>query len=329
MKKYKPILLNIAFFLLGGLLFYLAFRKQNISALAAQLQKVNYQWGILVILVSLGTYSARTLRWQLLSRTLNLKLGFYPLFNALAFGYLVNLAIPRLGEISRCLILKKNLKAPFAPLFGTVITERVIDMLSLILIIGMALIFQSENILAFTQEQIWQPLGGSLQEKGMILIILGLIFMSLLGLLWWQRKYLLKWPVIQRVFHFLEQIWEGIDTIRHLPQVGLFLLYTLFIWIGYFLMSYLWFFSLPITQNISLSGALSIFVLGNLGRLVPTQGGGLGAYQLLVTQGFLLLGFAEVYGGTMAIVIHFTQIFYTLIMGGIAVLYFSYSKKQV
>lgn len=329
MKKYQSFLLNLIFFLIGGLLLYFAFRKQDLAALARQLQAVDYRWGILVILASFSTYTFRVLRWQLLVRTLGYRMHFKYLFSALAFGYLVNLAIPRLGEISRCLILKKNLEVPFAPLFGTVITERMIDILSLLLILGLTLFFQSDEILAFAYTNIGEPLWGLLQSRLWLLFLLIILGSILLIGLFLLRKYWLKWPGVSSLIQFVKQIWEGIKTIYYLPQAFLFLLYTVLIWIGYFLMTYLWFFALPTTQNLGIKIGLSIFMFGNLGRLVPTQGGGLGAYQFLVTEAFLLFGIEAVYGGTMAIVIHFTQIVYTLFIGSIAILYLSAKHKMI
>ncbi len=331
MKNYKKILLNLAFFLLGLFLLYVAFRNQDLSEVWSQIQQMHYGWIALIVFISLLNQLVRVARWQLLTQAIKMPIYFWSLFWALMFGFFVNLAVPRLGEFSRCLILKRHEKAEFTSLLGTVVSERAVDVLCLLGVIFLALALQFDLLFDFLYTYLGLPLGALLWKRQWLLGLLLALFLLSCASLWWQRQQIVRSRFGRSALSFLLKLWKGVQSIWIMPQKALFLGYTFLIWFTYFLMTYLWFFTLPATAHLGAIEGLSLLAIGSVARLAPTQGGGLGAYQLLVSKGLLLFGIAELYGIALAIVIHSTQILITLVLGLFSLLYFTYrgSRKQV
>ncbi|MEO1652208.1 MAG: lysylphosphatidylglycerol synthase transmembrane domain-containing protein [Bacteroidota bacterium] len=328
MKKPTKILLNLFFLGLGIFLLYLALRNQDLDSLFEEIKKVNLFWVFVIAGISIFNQIIRALRWHMLSKATGLSFRLVPMFWALIFGFMVSLAIPRFGEISRSLVLSRKDSDQFAPLFGTVIVERAIDVLCLGLVQVLAFSLQFDLLWNYFFAPIWESLSRRLWALQGIIYLLVFLFGLLLFISWYQRKSLLQSRIIQWAIHFAQRIWMGITSVFKLPSPFLFLAYTFLIWYTYFLMSYLWFFSLEATQHLDMTAGLTILALGSLARLAPTQGGGLGAYQLMVTQGFVLLGIAEIYGAALAIIIHSTQIVLTLVLGLFSLLYFSFYTRE-
>ncbi len=328
MKKYKSLLLNLGFLILGIFLLWLAFRKQDPAALLDKIGELDYRWALLVLGISLLNQIIRALRWKLLTDAIGLHIPAPRLFWALVFGFMVNLGIPRLGEISRCLILSRKDGAPFAPLLGTVVSERALDVLSLILILIAVIASQFNLLYSFFQDSVALPLLAILMARQWLLY--SLMFLGLLSLiiLAWNWKRLTRSPLGGKITQFIEKIIQGISSVARIKPIALFLFYTFLIWFTYFLMTYLWFFSLPGTQHLGVREALGLLAIGSLARLAPTQGGGLGAYQLLVTEGMQLYGVSALTGGALALVIHGAQIVFTLLFGALAFVVFAYIPSR-
>jgi uncharacterized protein (TIRG00374 family) len=165
LKKIVVQILKIAAFLaLGILLLYFAFRGVALDELSSTLQKVNFWWIGLSLLFAGLSFLSRARRWMLLIEPLGFKPSFKNTYHSLMVGYLSNYALPRLGEVTRCVTLGNREKIPVDSLFGTVIVERVIDLLMLMLIMLVLLISWMEKFGAFFGEQVIQPLQEKLME---------------------------------------------------------------------------------------------------------------------------------------------------------------------
>lgn len=330
MKKFQAIFLNLGFFVLGILLLWLAFRKQDFSQIGQELQKIDWRWGFIILIITIFNHIIRAYRWNLLIHPIQSSVKVHITFSAMMFGFLVNLAIPRLGEISRCWALYRIEKVPFAPLLGTMITERVVDVLSLGFVTFLAFIFQYELIFPFFQIYILPILGNTWASQKTTLFVLsfvGLISLLLLFIFW--RK-ILKIKLLQPFIKFGSKIWEGVLSIRQMPPKAQFwfLFYTVWIWVSYHGMTYFWFFSFPATNHLGVSAAFLLLAVSSFARLVPIQAANMGAYHYLTIKGLLLLGVAELYGATLAFVIHIAQVIYTLVFGGVCTLYILYLNRK-
>ncbi|MFL5763103.1 MAG: lysylphosphatidylglycerol synthase transmembrane domain-containing protein [Bacteroidia bacterium] len=314
---------------LGILLCYAFFHTLDIEGLKAKLNHGNYSWFAVVMFVSLLVYVFRTLRWQMLIRSTGHQSKFINAFSALSISYLVSFVVPRLGEITRCLSVKKQHDIPFMSLLGTVIIERVIDILSLAILLLITAFVQFSQIMEFMKENVFHPfmklIGGN------ILVLAVLLTLALGGLILF---YAFRKKIVQRspkfILKFLEGLKEGLLSIANLKQKWLFIMYTLLIWIGYYLMTWFWFFVFPETSVLSAGACLSILAIGTVGRSVPIQGGGMGAYHFLVTGVVMLYGLSEEWGKTLATLIHAGQTFFTFAMGIIGLLIFfgAYWKRK-
>jgi uncharacterized protein (TIRG00374 family) len=324
------------FFLLavGLTLCWLFFRDFNFSELKEALASGNFSWFYVVMLTTLVVYIIRTLRWQMLIKATGYTTSFLNAFAALSISYFVSLIIPRLGEVTRCLSIKRQHPVPFMQLLGTVIIERVIDIMSLVVILVITLMLQFDHIIKFMTDSIFHPFYDGIVVKiiagNKSIIIITLVVLSmLLALFFYFRKYIHeKSPKL--VLQFMEGLKQGIISVSKLEQKRLFIVYTILIWAGYYFMTYFWFFVFKETSVLGWGACLSIVSIGTIGRSVPIQGGGMGAYHFLVTQVVILYGVSEAFGKTLATCIHGGQVFFTFAMGlvGLLIFFIAYWKKR-
>lgn len=329
----QRVLFPILFFLLGLILLLLVFQKQNWQDLQSQFEKLNYSWVIPIFVVSTFNFLFRSERWRLLLQTSAEKVSIGTTFWALNLGYFVNLALPRVGEISRCAVLRYRSKISFSVAFGTVVTERAADVGCLFLLSFVVASLDYDRFGVFFQENIFYPILSKIETAPLLLLLLVVGF-GLLGIILWY--YFKRFQFFSKVIHFFKELGQGILSIFKLQRWDLFLLYTLLIWIGYFLMTYLWFFTLPQTANLSPWLALAIMTVSSYGKSVPVQGGGMGAYHFLFVNIALMYGIVETESLVLAILIHGFQVGMNILLGVLAYLFlillprgsFSFSDTQ-
>lgn len=157
-KAFINSLKFLAFLILGIIFLWLAFRNVEFNKLIEGLKGANYSWVLLSLFFGFMAYVSRSRRWILLIHPLGYKPSLVNTFNSLMAGYLANLALPRIGEITRCVALGKKEKIPVDQLVGTVVIERTIDLLSLLVIMTGLIIFREKQIYEFLQASILIPL---------------------------------------------------------------------------------------------------------------------------------------------------------------------------
>lgn len=288
MKNGLKSILRFLFFLgIGILLIWLAVRnltEKDKATIAEAFDQANYFWIIFPTLLSGLSHFLRAMRWRLLIQPLGYTPRLYNTFFALMAGYLANLALPRLGEVSRCGVLTKYEKIPFVESFGTVIAERAIDLLCLILIFTGTLIFQFEELWSLTNEKILSPLGAKLSvlsQSSIFLWIAAIVLVVVFGLLVYVIKKS-KGVFIKKINALALGFWDGLKSVKNIKRPYLFVFHTLLIW---FLYTYVLYLSFSCFKELSVLGfgaALAAMLFGSLGIVfVP---GGTGAYQALVTE---------------------------------------------
>ncbi|MBX2844202.1 MAG: flippase-like domain-containing protein [Flammeovirgaceae bacterium] len=332
LSGYQPIkgLKFLAFISLGFVLLYLAFKDRDLSEIFNQLKSANYIWAIPVFFISLFSQIIRTIRWQMLMKPLGYRPGIKNSLYALMCGYLVNYAVPRLGEVTRCALLNKSNNVPFKPLFGTVVTERAIDILCLLILILLVTIFEFSTISGYCYQIIFLPLYShflsSLPEITTLLAIGFITIVLLISIFFIFQKKITTNSFYHRMINFFQQILVGIASVSKVEKKWLFTLITITIWATYFLTTYLWFFAFEETKNLTLGAGLFFMVMGSIGKSLPIQGGGMGAYHYLITQAVLLYGVGEVYGNALSIIVHGFQTAFYLVLGGISFFIISLKK---
>lgn len=310
-KKYISNALSYVFLAIGAFLCYRFFTTVNITEVYSYFQK-GRTWPIVCVgIVSILVYIFRSLRWNLLLAAAHEKnTSIYTSFSSLSMGYLLSFFIPRAGEVFRCVLLKKFKDVSVPVSIGTVIIERVADVLMLLLILCASVLIVNETLYTFLYEFVYTPVAGAISQMSVYKLLILLVLMVVLA--WIFIKYI--YPHIHQKFkNVLLSTKEGLVSITHLKQPFLFVIYTLCIWVGYFLMTWLWFYMFDHTQEASLVQVFFIFVIGTIGRSIPIHGGGAGAYHFLVLQAFILCGFTESIGQSMAVIIHGGQTIFTLL----------------
>ncbi len=278
MNWFKSILLSAV----GLALLWLALRNLPLHELGAQLQEANYWLIIPVFVVTLLGYYIRIKRWQILYKSLHFEVPFKAAWISLCAGYLVSYVIPRGGEITRCLLVKRYRDVPFNQSLASVIIERITDTCCLLLLVIGILIFNVQETSSFFQSNIISPITERLNIKGLLLIFLfGVILLG--GIYFYINKKATNdaWATT-----FL----QALKRLLLLEQKGFYILYTFLIWVGYFLMTYLWVFAFDESSGLSLIQVFVVMIIGTIGKSVPIQGGGMGAYHYLVAQAFLMFG---------------------------------------
>jgi glycosyltransferase 2 family protein len=273
-------------------------------------QQANKGWLLAMAAIAVISHIIRAERWRMLleptGHTTKLSYGFL----SLMVGYLVNLVIPRGGEVSRCYNLYKLDKTPVEMSFGTVVVERIIDVICLLLLIAVSFFVESEKLFSFIDTL---PIGSDQSSKFIKLGIIGVVFVILMIALF----FLLKRN--KKISTFIKKTWlgfkDGLLSIFKLERKGLFIFYSVLIWALYFLMSYTVILAFPQTAYLGISAVLSLFAIGSIAMAVPLPGG-TGSYHVLVPQGLVFL-----YGIAQSDAIAFTFIFHgwqtaIMILGG-------------
>ena len=312
----------IAFFAVGIVLLWFAFRKVNFTRLVADLKEADYSWLLLSVLFGFFAFVSRARRWVLLINPLGYKPSLINSFYALMTGYLANLALPRIGEITRCVALGKKEKIPVDQLIGTVVVERTIDFLSLLLIM-IILIFTSGDLISqFLKESILMPVQQKIVSifgaTWVIWVILFSIGVVSLILLIRYKKSLRKIRFFSKMFDLARGIINGLKTITNLKRKWEFIFHTIFIWINYTLMTWVVVFSIESTSHLTFRDSVFLLVIGGLAMSAPVQSG-LGAFHYIISRGLLFVkGIPLEDGLVYALLAHESQLIFVAIVGTIS-----------
>lgn len=324
MKRKLFKIANFFFFLaLGLLLLYLAFRDANLEDLVEDLKKANYFWIVLSLFFAFIGYASRAYRWRLLIEPLNYKPSFKNVFHALMFGYFANLAFPRIGEISRCGALTKSDKIPMDSLIGTVLIERAIDVVVLLILLFIIFVAKIESFGLFIKENVFIPLSQKVIHTIDFSIYYWIGIVVLLGvsvfLIYFFRKKFKRVKIVIKIRKLIRGVISGVKTVTRMRSRSVFLLHTLIIWGMYFLMTYVAVFSIPATQSLTPIDGLFLLVIGGLGMSAPVQGG-IGAFHWIISSGLTLYGISKTDGLVLATILHESQVVMVLVLGIIAVI---------
>ncbi|GGG60814.1 hypothetical protein BXY58_2375 [Epilithonimonas arachidiradicis] len=330
-KNAITILISVA---VAGIFLWVALRGLDFDKIKNSLQKANYLWVLLAAFFGVSAYIFRAVRWNLLLEPMGYKISNSNSLWSLSFGYLMNLTIPRSGEVARSTALYGVEKVPVDKSFGTIILERVVDLVCMGIFALLTLIFKYDALLAFyksatqQKEQTQTPSNSNTSYivLGCIVFILFLFFIF--------RKSLQKLSIYDKIIGFGKGIFEGLRSILNLKQKGKFVLLTAGIWICYFFASYLVCFSLPETSNFTPADGCFILVVGTLGMIIPASGG-IGAFNLAMKFGFTALfismGKDAIEGGELGLAYSFItlplQIIIMLIMGLISIPMLAKNRK--
>ena len=313
---------------------YLLFKNQDPVQLIKEIQKVDGKWVFLSMFFGGWAYVSRGLRWIVLIDALGYSSTKLNSISAVSVGYFTNMFIPRAGEISRCTALNQVEKIPVDKLFGTILIERVLDFVFLMLLILLVFVLKFNELLNFYSTLKLQQAQTEGNDKLLTLLTIFLIVGAVFFLL---KKILKNSKFYERTLVFIEGLKEGFKSIKNMKRKSAFWVHSFSIWIMYFLMTYICFFSMQETSHLSAGDGLFLLVLGGIGMVIPTPGG-VGSYHAIVMIGLSVLGVGTVFLGEggdpsnpallFPTIVHVAQTLVAIIMGSIGLLILFLSKKK-
>jgi len=320
MKKLLDFLKYAVIFGLSIFMMWYALKGIDFRLVLQHLKETNFLWLSISLLVALSGFLSRAYRWKMQLAPINTKVTFADTYHAMMIGYLANLVLPRMGEVFRCSVLKRSSDIPVQASFGTVITERLIDMVMLLSLMGIAFLVEFDRLSAFFFSFINDKYHSAQENQTLIYTLVGLFIAGALGLLIiliFFLNSLRENRFFQKVVSLARGFLEGIFSIGKLQNKAGFTAHTLFVWLTYYLMGYLAFFALPATAGLSPLAAFSVLVIGSLGMSAPVQGG-IGVFHIMVTNTLLLYGVSKEAGMAFALINHTSQTLMVVLLGGIS-----------
>ena len=232
-------------------------------------------------------------------------------FLAVMVGYLMNLALPRMGEISRCGVLSRYEKISFTKLFGTVVTERLIDMMMLLFFTLVVLLTQFGQLISFLDKN------PEIQQKAVAIFtstyLWGAVILAML-IVFFYRRALKNTSVYKKIESTLKLFKEGFNSVRRMKKKWAFIAHSFFIWLMYYLMLYVVFFCFDFTSGLSPLAGLTTFVLASYGMVAPVQGG-IGTWHFMAKEALSIYGVPNEDGIVFALLMHTTMTAMLIVVG--------------
>ena len=325
-KIFKKVLQVVFPLLLGTFILVWVYRDFNFERVGEVLSGgTDYGWILLSLVFGVFANLFRGWRWKLALEPL----GEYPRMAhcvyAIFISYASNLVIPRVGEVTRCGVLSKYDGVSFAKSLGTVVSERMIDTLCVGLITGLVLLSQMPVFATFFAET-GTDVGryaDVLTSGHFYLILLCILAILVLGFFLVRNIALFA-----KLKGILQNVWQGIAALKDIRNIPLYIIYTVGIWVCYFLEFYLTFYAFGFSAHLGLSAGLVMFVVGTLAVIVPTPNGA-GPWHFAVMTMMMLYGVGKEDAGIFALLVHGIQTFLLILLGiyGLSALPFTNKTK--
>jgi uncharacterized protein (TIRG00374 family) len=332
LKKALNILKNLIFIGAGIFIFYKVYQGVDIEELKNGLRNANYFYIILALAIAMLGHVSRSYRWKLLIRPIGFNVKTSNAFIATLIMYATNLGVPRSGEVFRPVVMNKLEGVPLSKLIGTIIVERIVDLIMLLSFTFLAIVLDFANI----KDQIYHALNLGNSKYGQYITTLNIVIVFLLFAAFIASLFLIKksqrafkqHPLYQRIRQTLSGFWTGIKTIWHMKTKWQFILHSLAIWVSYFFMTYLVFFALEPTSHLGIKAGLVVLTISSLGFIMPTPGG-IGSYHWAATFALGIYAISKADATTYAFLTHTSQTLMLAIAGGISYIIFMLRRKNV
>lgn len=309
-------------FFLGLGLFLLWYTSRNLtneelSMMRKSIQGAEFWIAIPAAMVFLASHYSRALRWKILMQPLGFQPSTKNTFIAVMLSYFFNLLVPRLGEVMKCTILSKYENAPVDKLVGTMVAERAVDVISLVVVFLITLFIQVDLLGDYTNNQFGVLFRSRFNPTSLLIMFLSLLLVVLLVRFIFNQFAHIK--LIQKTKRILSGIWAGLNSIRYVKSKLAFFLHTIFIWTMYLLSIRLGFFALSSVAHLGFNPCFTILSFGSIAMII-TQGG-IGAYQLAVQKTLSLYGITEVQGLTFGWLLWLFQTIIVVVCGILLLLF--------
>lgn len=311
--------------ILGGAILYWMYRGFDFhSFMQVALHEMDWTWMLLSFPFGIMAQVFRGWRWR---QTLD-PMGEYPRMNncvnSIFISYASSLVIPRVGEFARCGVLKRYDGTSFSKALGTVVTERAVDTILMLIMIGGTLLMQLGVFSTFFDET-----GTSIDVILHKFSITGYIVTAICGIAAIVLLHIIlkKLSIYNKVKATLHGLWEGVISLRNVKNVPLFIIYSIAIWASYFLHYYLTFFCFDFTQHLGLMCAMVTFVVGSIAVIVPTPNGA-GPWHFAVKTMLVLYGVADEQACIFVLIVHTVQTLLVVLLGIYAWIFLTFTKRK-
>jgi uncharacterized protein (TIRG00374 family) len=296
-----PILLGIYLIIYK----YNEFTPGQITEMKGYFRNADYFYIYLSLFIALFGFLSRAYRWKFSLEHLGYQTKFHNNLMAVCVAYFMNLTIPKSGEVTRAIILKKYEDIPFDKGFGTIVAERVVDLLIFFLFVVVSFFLQFNVLKDYIVAKI--PI-----EKLIFIALIGVVLFVIFTLIWLYSN----WKIVLSFKDKFSGLVEGMTSILKMKNKWPFLFHSFFIWFTYLLMFYVTIFALKETSNIGMGAVIIGFVFGSLA--IGFTNGGFGAYPLLVAEIFMLYGIPDTAGTAFGWLVWTSQTVLMIFLGGLS-----------
>ncbi|MBR1447161.1 MAG: flippase-like domain-containing protein [Prevotella sp.] len=324
MKHLQSIAKVLLPLILGGSILYWMYRDFDFQSIRhVMLHEMNWTWMLLSFPFGILAQALRGWRWRQTLEPLGEKPRQSVSVNSVFLSYAASLVVPRIGEFTRCGVLKRWDGVSFPKALGTVVTERAIDSLLVLLITVTTLLLEMSIFGTFFQ-QTGTTIDGILASFSLtgylVTAVCGVAVLILLHFL------LRRLSIYNKVKATISGIWQGIISLKDVKNLPLFLLFTVGIWLSYFLHYYLTFFCFDFTSDLGLGCAMVTFVVGSIAVIVPTPNGA-GPWHFAVKTMLILYGVADTQALYFVLIVHTVQTMLVILLGVWAWISLNFTKK--
>lgn len=323
-QKLIKLLLPLAF---GVGIVWFIMQKVDMQQLFDTIQSgISWSWVIISWILALFANVFRGVRWRQQLRTVGINPSLHDMTVSFFGNYGMNLVFPRLGEVWRCNYIANSNDKPFSTVAGTILSERLCDILSMLVYLLLCMIFESRVLVRFffgdeesgavdveTRYSLWLWL----------LVICAACFIIYLVL----HRYCRNWAPYRYMCEVLGNVWVGFRSLKDLPNIWSYIGWSMLIWFFYFLNTLTQFYFFGFTEHLGINACLAVFVMGSLAQILPIQGG-LGAWQIMVIFALMLYGISESDAGIFSVVAWTLEQFFVLVMGFYALIYVAMRKQR-
>lgn len=312
LRKISNVLLSI---ILGGSILYWMYRGFDFEEIRhVLLHEMNWWWMLASFPFGIMAQVFRGWRWKQTLEPLGEKPRTSTCVNSIFLSYAASLVIPRIGEFTRCGVLARKEGTSFPKALGTVVTERAVDSLLILLMTVITLLLQMPVFLDFFLRT-GTRLDGLKDLLGMFSTT-GYIVTAICGIATLISIYIFRKKLVfyNKVKATLQGILDGVLSLRSVRNVPLFLFYSVAIWASYFLHYYLTFFCFEATEGLGLTCAMVTFIVGSIAVLVPTPNGA-GSWHFAVKTMMILYGVADASALFFVLIVHTVQTFLVMLLG--------------
>ena len=283
---------------------YIVFDKIDLKSFYAKLSEINYSWIYFSMFISIFEHVLRGYRWNLLMRTPKTNLSTYVTTNVMIVSYFFALFIPRFNDFIRCYLISKTNNIKVSTSLGTVVSERIFDLISLFLILLIFIVLEFELFYSFLKEYVFINI--TLNPTNILILLSAVIIVFILI-----RYFSKNSKMFSEKF---EEFKAGFFSVGNIYKNKAFIVSTVLLWVIYFLMGYVIFFSFNETSSLGINAGFAVLIAGSIGMIVPVNAG-IGAYHFLVASILISYNINYESGLFFATLLHTSQIICLAILG--------------